>query len=62
MASEIVIEIDAQGNVQVEGVGFVGPECGALTKDLETALGEVTKKQLKPAFHQTQAVRRKQGA
>lgn len=41
---EIVIEIDAQGNVVVEGKGIAGTDCVALTKEIEQALGEVQTK------------------
>lgn len=58
-AAEIIIEIDAVGNVQVEGKGFVGAECKTLTKDLEEALGDVTETKFKPEYRQTRAVGRK---
>lgn len=52
---EIVIDIDPSGDVKVEGKGFVGSECQALTKAIEEALGDVTKTELKPEFRQTKS-------
>lgn len=56
---EITIDIDANGNVTIEGSGFVGTECTQLTKEIEAALGEVTKRDLKPEHRQTQVMLRK---
>ena len=53
MNEEIVIDIDAKGNVTVEGKGFSGPECKTLTKDLEAALGKVEKTVTKPEYSRT---------
>lgn len=58
MAQEIVIDVDRQGNVNIEGINISGRDCTALTKDLEAALGDVTKRELKPEFHQTVGARR----
>ena len=59
---EILIDIDAQGNVRFEGKGFVGPECEKLTKELEEAVGVVTKRALKPEYQRARVVTRKVGA
>lgn len=56
---KIIIDIDEQGHVQVEGEGFAGAECQALTRDLEHALGEVERVTLKPEYRQTKAAVRK---
>jgi hypothetical protein len=50
---EIVIDIDPQGNVTVEGKGFAGADCVKLTAALEEALGDVEERRLKPEYHQT---------
>lgn len=53
MAQEIIIDIDANGDVTVEGRGIEGPECMKLTKEIEAALGTVTQVTKKPEFHRT---------
>lgn len=55
---EVIIEIDARGNVTVEGQGFVGADCKTLTKDLEAALGTVEATRLKPEYRQARAAKR----
>jgi hypothetical protein len=62
MAQEIVIDIDAVGNVKVEGKGIEGMDCKALTKELEAALGDVQQVRLKPEYHRPKAHVRKVGA
>ena len=52
MAEEIVMDIDANGNVQIETNGFVGADCQAITKGLEEALGTVERAELKPEYRQ----------
>lgn len=52
---EVVIDIDPVGNVTVEGKGFVGSECQAITKEIEAALGDVQQVELKPEFRQTKS-------
>lgn len=61
MAQEIVIDIDRSGNVTVEGKGFQGTECTALTKAIEDELGEVTDRKLKPEYRQAAPHLRTQG-
>lgn len=58
---EITIDIDANGNVQIEGHGIKGADCETLTKDLEKALGTVEKRAKKAEYHQRPEVRRKAG-
>ena len=53
MPQEILIDIDANGDVQVEGKNIVGPECTQLTAGIEEALGERTRVEKKPEFHRT---------
>ncbi len=62
MAETISILIDEQGNVQVEGHGFVGHDCTKLTSAIEEAIGDVTSKKLKPEFHRQKTMLRKVGA
>lgn len=58
---EIVIDIDAHGNVQVEGNGIKGPDCETVTRDIEKALGAVREKNRKREYHEVPQVRRKVG-
>lgn len=44
----ITLEVDKDGHVIVEVNGVQGPACLALTKELEAALGTVTKDHIKP--------------
>mgnify|MGYP001611611826 CR=1 FL=1 len=59
---QIIIDIDKDGDVRIDAVGFSGPECTQLTAALEEALGEVTARQLKPEYRQPKAILRKAGA
>lgn len=59
---EVIIDIDERGNVTVEGKGFTGNECTALTKEIEQALGDVEKRTLKPEYRMSKQVLRKAGA
>lgn len=59
---EIVIDIESDGTVTIEGKHFVGSECTALTKELEHDLGAIGTRRLKPEFHRTRATTRKVGA
>ena len=56
----IEISILPQGEVQIDAVGFKGPDCELATRFLEEALGVVWAKQKKPEFHQRQATKRQQ--
>ncbi len=59
---EIEITIEANGDVKIEGKGFTGNECTALTKAIEDALGTVSKRELKREYGMTKSVQRKAGA
>lgn len=59
---EILIDISPTGDVTIEGKGFAGPECKLFTKELEDALGDVTKTELKPEYRRNATVTRKAGA
>jgi len=49
---QINVDIDAQGGVKIDAVGFSGPDCEQATRFLEEALGQVTDKHRKPEYHQ----------
>lgn len=52
---EMLFEIDERGNVRFEGKGFEGAECLQLTQEIEDALGEVQKRELKPEYRQARS-------
>jgi hypothetical protein len=49
---EIEIIIHPDGRVEMDVKAGSGPECEALTKDAEAALGRVVKRSRKPEFYQ----------
>lgn len=58
---EIVIDIAADGSVQVEGQDFSGPECKQLTARLEEALGEVERVETKPEYREKRSAVKRTG-
>jgi len=60
MKRTIEIIILPQGEVQIDAVGFKGPDCELATAFLEEALGVVGAKQKKPEFHQALQKRQQQ--
>ena len=52
MNRAIEIIIGTAGEIQIDAVGFKGPDCEKATKFLEEALGVVGKKIKKPEYHQ----------
>jgi hypothetical protein len=52
MNKTIEIIIAASGVIQIDAVGFKGPDCEKATKFLEEPLGVVGKKVKKPEYHQ----------
>jgi hypothetical protein len=59
---EIVIMIEENGSVVIEGVNFKDAECTKLTHEIEQALGTVTKRNLKPEHRHGKTVLKKAGA
>ena len=55
---EIEILIEENGDVRLEVLGVVGPECETLTAGLLEALGPVTRTR-KPEYHARRTVARK---
>lgn len=54
MAKKITILIDEDGNCQIEGHDFHGPECEHVIREIEQALGTRTHVQYKPEYRQAQ--------
>jgi Protein of unknown function (DUF2997) len=52
MKKTIEIIIGIEGEIQIDAVGFKGPDCAKATQFLEEALGVVGKKIKKPEYHQ----------
>jgi hypothetical protein len=52
MTRTIEIIITPTGGIEIEAVGFKGPDCEQATKFLEEALGVVGEKVQKPEYHQ----------
>lgn len=55
----VIVTIDDKGEVKVEAQGVVGQGCQALTRAIESALGNTTADLKKPEFNQ-QIVNRQQ--
>lgn len=60
----ITIQIDPDGKVKLEGVGFHGKECDEKMAAFERELGSVTKRVNSPTYHQpvSNAAKQKAGA
>lgn len=62
MSKTIEIVVAPNGESRVETKGFVGRECRQASLFIEQALGQRASEQLKPEFHQVQAVGSRQWA
>jgi hypothetical protein len=60
MAKKITILIDEDGNCQIEGHEFHGPECEKVIREIEQALGTRTAVRYKPEYRQVQPNRQVQ--
>ena len=58
----IEIVVAPNGQSRVETKGFAGSECRQASLFIEQALGQRASEQLKPEFHQVQAVGNRQWA
>ncbi len=57
---QINVDIAPDGSVEIDAVGFSGPDCEQATRFLEEALGEVTERSRKPEYHQRSVRRQSQ--
>ncbi len=48
----IEVLVGTTGEIQIDSIGFKGPDCEKATAFLEQALGVVGKKVKKPEYHQ----------
>ena len=60
MNRTIEIIIGTTGEIQIDAVGFKGPDCQKATKFLEEALGEVNHRAKKPEYHASTSTRNQQ--
>ena len=44
---EIVVSFDEEGNTEIEAIGYTDGACRKATKEIEEALGKVTKRKIK---------------
>jgi hypothetical protein len=60
MNRTIEIIVGTTGEIQIDAVGFKGPDCEKATKFLEEALGVVGQKIKKPEYHQRSTIKHQQ--
>jgi hypothetical protein len=60
MNRTIEIVIATTGEIQIDAVGFKGPDCEQATRFLEEALGVVRQKVKKPEYHRFSTTRNQQ--
>ena len=60
MNRTIEIIIGTGGEIQIDAVGFKGPDCEKATQFLEEALGVAGRKVKKPEYHQRSTTRNQQ--
>lgn len=49
---KIIIQIDENGNCEIEGEGFIGPSCAHFINEIEEALGQRISQIDKPEYRQ----------
>jgi hypothetical protein len=57
---QINVDIAPDGSVEIDAVGFSGPDCEQATRFLEEALGTAVSKTRKPEYRRRAALRRTQ--
>ncbi len=60
MNKTIEIVIAPTGQIQIDAVGFKGPDCEQATAFLELALGTVKERVRKPEYHQVSRTKTQQ--
>ncbi len=53
---KIVVKIDEEGNCEIDGQGFQGPECSHFINEINEALGQKVFQRNKPEFRQRRVV------
>lgn len=59
MQKQVVIEIDKDGNCEIDGQGFQGPECSHFIQELEQSLGTKISQRDKPEYSQRQIIKQR---
>lgn len=57
---KIVIDIDNEGNISIDGQGFVGTECGSFIKEVSDAIGTTTHSTKKKEYNIKTNVKQKE--
>ena len=60
MNRTIEIIIGTTGEIQIDAIGFKGPDCEKATRFLEEALGVVSHRAKKPEYHAATSTRNQQ--
>lgn len=60
MKRTLEILISPTGGIQIDAIGFKGPDCEQATRFLEEALGAVHVRQRKPEYQQRTVTQRRQ--
>ncbi len=60
MKRTLEILISPTGGIQIDAIGFKGPDCEQATRFLEEALGAVQVRQRKPEYQQRTVTQRRQ--
>jgi len=60
MKQTIEIIIASTGQIQIDAVGFKGPDCEKATVFMELALGTVKERARKPSYHQINRTKARQ--
>lgn len=60
MKRTLEILISPTGEIQIDAIGFKGPDCEQATRFLEEALGAVQVRQRKPEYQQHTVTQRRQ--
>jgi hypothetical protein len=62
MKRTLEILISPSGEIQIDAIGFKGPDCEQATRFLEEALGAIQVRQRKPEYQQRNVRQRQQQA
>lgn len=57
----IIVNVDSEGQVEIEAVGYKGQSCSKATAALEKALGLAKTSKKKPEYYQTETTTQRIG-
>lgn len=55
---KIIVDIDSDGNCNIQGHGFIGSACDPLIKEINESLGETKEIKHLPEYHQRENVKK----